>query len=409
MNLLRQQMDESNHKMVNLLTQQIGTVFNPLIRDTNRSYQALTIQMRRIADFFAPPQPVYQPVTQIQNQQLLRLVEPMVQMPQHVPQPQLIKPVIQGQPEMILVDRNDNADEVVRNVQQRNIGAHNNIANLAENIMAQNGLNIDLRKPNFVSPLSELVLQAELPSGYKITKFTKFAGDTNETIVEHITTYLKEARDLENDENLRLKYFPNSLTKNAFTWFTTLTLLSIQNCTELERLFHEQFYMGQSKISLKELESVKRNSTESIDDYLNRFKLLKARCFTQVPEHVLVELAASGLDYSIRKKLDTQHLRDMAQLADRVRHVERLKVEKTITQKFHKREKFAYIGSDESNQEFNIAFGDFETKEVDIAELRPGPPYTCKSLRPSEGNNPIESSIKRYVPKTYTFNVTQCD
>jgi len=35
-------MDESNHQMVNLLTEQIGTVFNPLIRDTNRSYQTLT-------------------------------------------------------------------------------------------------------------------------------------------------------------------------------------------------------------------------------------------------------------------------------------------------------------------------------------------------------------------------------
>ena len=44
MNLLRQQMNESNHEMLNLLTQQIGTVFNPLIRDTNRSYQALTTQ-----------------------------------------------------------------------------------------------------------------------------------------------------------------------------------------------------------------------------------------------------------------------------------------------------------------------------------------------------------------------------
>ena len=71
MNLLRQQMDESNHEMVNLLTQQIGTVFNPLIRDTNRSYEALTTQMRKIEDFFAPPQPVYQPITQIQNQQPL--------------------------------------------------------------------------------------------------------------------------------------------------------------------------------------------------------------------------------------------------------------------------------------------------------------------------------------------------
>ena len=71
-------MDESNHEMVNLLTQQIGTVFNPLIRDTNRSYQALTTQMARITDFSAPPQQVFQPITQIPNQQPLRLVEQMV-------------------------------------------------------------------------------------------------------------------------------------------------------------------------------------------------------------------------------------------------------------------------------------------------------------------------------------------
>jgi len=61
-------MDKSNHEMVNLLIQQIGTMFNPLIRDTNRSYQALTTQMGRIADLFAPPQPVYQPIPQVQNQ-----------------------------------------------------------------------------------------------------------------------------------------------------------------------------------------------------------------------------------------------------------------------------------------------------------------------------------------------------
>lgn len=42
---------------------------------------------------------------------------------------------------------------------------------------------------------------------------------------------------------------------------------------------------------------------------------MKARCFTQVPEHELVDMAASGLDYSIRKKLYTQYLRNMAQLA----------------------------------------------------------------------------------------------
>jgi len=193
-----------------------------------------------------------------------------------VPQPQPVEPVNQGQPEVILVDRNNDVDEVGRNVQQQNIGVHNNIANLVENIMTQNGLNIGLHRPNFVSPLSELVLQSELPRGYKIPMFTKLSGDSSESTVDHITRYLTEAGDLANDENLRLKYFPNSLTKNAFTWFTTLTPHSIQSWAQLERLFHEQFYIGQSKISLKELASVKRNSSQSIDDYLNRFRLLKA-------------------------------------------------------------------------------------------------------------------------------------
>jgi len=44
-------------------------------------------------------------------------------------------------------------------------------------------------------------------------------------------------------------------------------------------------------------------------------------------------MAAAGLEYSIRKKLDIQHLRDMAQLANRVRQVERLRAEKARTHK----------------------------------------------------------------------------
>src|SRR3954471_15339371 len=105
--------------------------------------------------------------------------------------------------------------------------------------------------------------------------------------------------------------------------------------------------MGQSKISMNELAGVRRKGTEPVDDYLNRFRLLKARCFTQIPEHELVEMAAGGLDYSIRKKLDTRHLRDMAQLADRVRQLERLKSEKARASKYHKKEKIAYVTTNE--------------------------------------------------------------
>ena len=90
-------------------------------------------------------------------------------------------------------------------------------------------------------------------------------------VSKQIARYLNEAGDIANNTDLRLKLFPNSLTKNAFTWFNTLASHSIQHWTQLERLLHEIFYMGQYKISLKELASVRRRTTEYIDDYLNRF------------------------------------------------------------------------------------------------------------------------------------------
>jgi len=84
-----------------------------------------------------------------------------------------------------------------------------------------------LQRLNFVSALSEYVLETDLPRNTKIPKFTKFAGENNESSVEHIARYLMKAGDLANNENLKMKYFPSSLTKNAFTWFTTLPPHSI--------------------------------------------------------------------------------------------------------------------------------------------------------------------------------------
>jgi len=62
----------------------------------------------------------------------------------------------------------------------------------------------------------------------------------------------------------------------------------------------------------------------------------------------------------------------MAQLADGVRHVERLRAEKARTHKYHKKEKVAYVESNESDQEFDTAFGDVERGGVNIVEIKPG-------------------------------------
>jgi len=114
-------------------------------------------------------------------------------------------------------------------------------------------------------------------------------------------------------------------------------------------------------------------------------------------------MIAGDLDYSIIKKLYTQYLRDMAQLADRVRQVKRLKAEKARTHKF-RREKVAYVDTNESDQDFDIAYEDVEDGEINFVELKPGPPCTCKVLRPSDGKNPVETQNDIYTPKTYTFD-----
>ena len=131
-----------------------------------------------------------------------------------------------------MVNRNQNADQVVQQIQYKNVGLENNLTAMIERIMMQNGMNMGFRRPNFTSPLSEYVLQTDLPPRCKARKFTKFSGDTTKSTVKHVARYLIEAGEISNNENLRIKYFPISLTKNAFTWFTTLPPHPIHHWTQ---------------------------------------------------------------------------------------------------------------------------------------------------------------------------------
>ena len=146
--------------------------------------------------------------------------------------------------------------------------------------MVRNGRNTECKRTMYVPPFLDFVLQTELPRGRKLPKFTKFAGDVEESSVEHVARYQIKLGDLVVNEYLRMKCFPNSLTKNVITWFTMLPPQSVQIWIQLEKNFHEQFHTGQSKISLIELSSFKQKSIESIDQYLNKFRFLKVRCFT---------------------------------------------------------------------------------------------------------------------------------
>ena len=77
--------------------------------------------------------------------------------PKPVPNREEEEYIGQHNPRLLIVHRNQDADQVLRHVEQNNFGGHNNIDNMVKHIFAQNGLNVGLLRPNFISPLSEYV------------------------------------------------------------------------------------------------------------------------------------------------------------------------------------------------------------------------------------------------------------
>lgn len=149
-------------------------------------------------------------------------------------------PRVARRPPVVMVNRNQDLDHVVRQIRHEAAIREQNLEVIVKRIIVRNRISSGLQRPTYSSPLLDFVLQTELPRGWKVLKFTKFVGDTEEFTVEHVARYQTEVGDIANNEDLKLKYFTSSLTKNAFTWFTMLPPQSIQTWTPLERLFHEQ-------------------------------------------------------------------------------------------------------------------------------------------------------------------------
>ncbi|RYR30167.1 hypothetical protein Ahy_B01g054995 [Arachis hypogaea] len=142
-----------------------------------------------------------------------------------------------------------------------------------------------------------------------------------ESSVEHIARYTVKINEVASNEYLKMKFFPSSLTRNAFIWFSNLKPNSIHSWRQLEKDFHKQFFRSELRISLNDLFFIKRNVGESIDKYFAKFKNMRNRCCTSVPDSKIVKIAINGLEFGIRKKLVNQHYHDMTQLTEYVRQM----------------------------------------------------------------------------------------
>lgn len=69
---------------------------------------------------------------------------------------------------MVLIHRNQDADQVLRQARENNMRVQDNINNIIERVSIQNNLNVGLHRTKYISPLLEYVRQSEFPRGWKV-------------------------------------------------------------------------------------------------------------------------------------------------------------------------------------------------------------------------------------------------
>ncbi|KAK1680703.1 hypothetical protein QYE76_041551 [Lolium multiflorum] len=81
-----------------------------------------------------------------------------------------------------------------------------------------------------------------LPPKYRLPDFTKFSGSDGSSSIEHVSRYLAQLGMISASDELRVRYFSQSLTGSAFGWYTSLPPNSVQTWKQLEERFHEQYH-----------------------------------------------------------------------------------------------------------------------------------------------------------------------
>jgi hypothetical protein len=91
------------------------------------------------------------------------------------------------------------------------------------------------------------------PQGTRIPDFSKFFGEGGKSTHEHISQFIAHLGELANGEAYHVRLFSLSLTDTAFAWYAALPPNSINSWEELERKFHEHFFLGEHELELADL------------------------------------------------------------------------------------------------------------------------------------------------------------
>jgi hypothetical protein len=223
-------------------------------------------------------------------------------------------------------------------------------------------------------------------------------GDDAKTTYEHIGQFLAQVNDVGITDVHKIRIFPLSLTRAAFNWFTSLPPNSIYSWVSLEQKFHDYFYNREVELRLSDLTSLRQKYTETISDYLRRFREVRNRCYNlTIVEKDLADLAFAGLTPYLRDKLDEQEFFDTNQL-----------LQHALPYKNQAKSSRFRDSANKDKKKHHVNFVDEETDDEEGNKI-----YVTESVEKS-GDKPIPCSFLkpnggRREERRYTFDVSKCD
>jgi hypothetical protein len=195
--------------------------------------------------------------------------------------------------------------------------------------------------------------------------------------------FLAQVNDVGIIDMHKIMVFPLSLTVAAFNWFTSLPPNSIDSWASLEQKFHDYFYNGEVELRLSDLTSMRQKYTETVSDYLKRFREVSNRCYNlTITEKDLDDLAFAGLTPYLRDKLDEQEFFDTNQLLQQALPYENRTKSSRFRDSANKDKEAHHVHFLEDEHD------DEEGNEICIDECveKPeGKPISCSFLKPNEG------------------------
>jgi hypothetical protein len=140
-----------------------------------------------------------------------------------------------------------------------------------------------------------------LPPKYRLPEFSKFNGSEGSSSIEHVSRYLAQLGMVSASDQLRVRFFAQSLTGPAFGWYTSLPPDSVRTWKQLEEQFHVQYHSEATEAGIADLTQVRQRRGETVSEYIQRFRTVKNRCYSvHLTEKEAVELAVAGLAASFK-------------------------------------------------------------------------------------------------------------